>query len=331
MSVRIAAALAASLASLVCSPNARAEHQVELPAGSVDGLAGAIARAGEEGTVIVKAGIHTESGTVVITSPVKILGEPGAVIESGTAAVFTPPVPVIPTLHILGTQNVEVSGLQFRPTGALANAAVLIEKSCHVRVLDNTITGFFTGVVVQFGNHATITGNTLANVPYLGIIIVNGASARVAHNTVSGSGFGIFCSDRDGVAEANQVSSCYVGLMFCHMDPGALNISGDVGGARTECSGWHAEGNTSMGNAWGYQVIDGSHENMLVNNAASGNSDYDIELAGQTTRYGFLAPTSHDNVVVAGDQQGLVVKDCGNNDTIIGDVSLVDKTLDPCN
>src|SRR5688572_18640721 len=39
---------------------------VTLPAGSVDGLAAAIAAAGPGGRVLVKSGAHTESGPVVI-------------------------------------------------------------------------------------------------------------------------------------------------------------------------------------------------------------------------------------------------------------------------
>jgi hypothetical protein len=39
---------------------------VALPAGSIDGLAAAIASAGPGGTVILKSGLHTESGTVTV-------------------------------------------------------------------------------------------------------------------------------------------------------------------------------------------------------------------------------------------------------------------------
>lgn len=328
--LRIIAAFGAMIANIALAPNTPAKSRVELPAGSRDGLAAAVARAGRDGIVIVKTGTHSESGTVVVTFPVRIVGESGAVIKCGNSFVPGNPIPVVPTIHILGTERVVIEGLQFRAAGPLANTAVLIEKSSHVRMLQNDLAAFEMGIVLQFANHVVIRGNTLANNPAYGILVVNGASATIEENVVSGSGFGIFASDRDGLAEKNQLSSCFVGIILCHLPPGAVNISGDISGAQTRCSRWLAEGNIATGNTWGYQVIDGSHECVLVNNAASGNSQYDIELVGQTSRYGFSSPPCFDNVVIAGQQKELVVKDCGDNDIIIGDVDLVDHNLDPC-
>ena len=57
---------------------------VTLAAGSVDGLAAAIAEAGPGGKVIIEAGLHRESGSVLINSPVSLIGEPNAIIESTT-------------------------------------------------------------------------------------------------------------------------------------------------------------------------------------------------------------------------------------------------------
>lgn len=73
---------------------------VELAAGSVDGLAAAIAEAGEGGTVLVKAGEHLERGTVTVSHRVKIIGEEGAVILSGTQHLYSVGY-VQPALHIL--------------------------------------------------------------------------------------------------------------------------------------------------------------------------------------------------------------------------------------
>ncbi len=315
---------------LMITAAAQAGQRVELPAGSIDGLAAAIASAGTDGTVIVKTGIHTESSTVSITSPVRILGEPGAVLECGTTPITSTPIPVIATLAIQHTETVVVQGVQFRPLGVAANCAVLIENSSHVRVLDNSISGFEFGVVLQYGDQASIRGNAITGNPSYGILVINGASAEISGNTISGAGFGIFASDRDGLALKNSLSSCYVGMILCHLPPATVNVSGDVSGAQTRCTNWQVEGNLATGNSWGYEVIDGSHGNFLVNNAASNNSEYDLELAGDTSRYGFFAPASYENVVVAGSQKGLIVKDCGNNDVIRGVVNLVDHNLDPC-
>jgi hypothetical protein len=112
-----------------------------------------------------------------------------------------------------------------------------------------------------------------------------------------------------------------------------LTSSGNTAAAETFCTGWQVADNVSTGNAWGYELIDGSHNNLVINNAASNNSEYDIELAGDTTRYSPFPPlalASHDNVVVAGSHKDLIVKDCGNNNVIRGDVNLVDYGTDPC-
>jgi hypothetical protein len=51
---------------------------VEVPDGSVDALADAIAMAGPNGVVLLKAGTHTETGTVQIPFRVHLVGEEGA-------------------------------------------------------------------------------------------------------------------------------------------------------------------------------------------------------------------------------------------------------------
>lgn len=323
---------AISAAIFLSVPGAsRAGQHVELPAGSTDGMATAIAAAGPNGTVVVKAGLHTESGTVIINYPVNIVGEPDAVVASGTSPVGSFPIPVVATLDIQNTKDVLVEGLTFQPTGAAANCAVLIESSSGVRVLDNTINGFEFGVVLQYADQATIRGNTVSGNPFYGILLVNGAFAMISENNVSEAVFGIFAGDHDGAALANTVSACFVGMILCHLPPDTVSISGDLGGAQTRCNGWHVEGNLATDNSWGYEVIDGSYNNLLVNNAASNNDEYDIELAGDTSRYGFFSPASHDDVVIAGSQQGLIVKDCGDSDTILGKLTLVDHATDPCN
>ena len=52
-----------------------------LPAGSVDQLAAAIAEAGPGGEVVLAAGIHKISGTVIVDIPVSIVGEDGAILK----------------------------------------------------------------------------------------------------------------------------------------------------------------------------------------------------------------------------------------------------------
>ena len=77
-------------------------------------------------------------------------------------------------------------------------------------------------------------------------------------------------------------------------------------------------------------MIDGANNNVLITNEGSGNVLYNIELAGDSNRFGFFTPSSFKNLFVAGSQKGLVVKNCGSNNVIIGKVNLVDHNADPC-
>lgn len=313
---------------------------VELPADSVDGLAAAIAAAGPGGTVLIKSGLHTESGTVLVDIPVKLLGEAGSIIACGTApsplGFPVSPAQVIPTLFIRDAHGVTVQALQFIPVGAAANCAILIQDADRVQVLQNHIHGFQFGVLVQRGDRANISDNTVECVPlwvidpqYLfvvqGINNLNGAFAQITNNRVSGAFFGIFANDRSGHLSNNQASGCYIGFQFCHMMYGIMEIFQEPLGANVSCTGWHAQNNNATGNALcGYLVIDGANHNVLANNAASANT-LDIILTGDGDFFGvgISFPASYDNVVAQASHKGLIVQNCGTNNTISGDVTLV--------
>ena len=76
-------------------------------------------------------------------------------------------------------------------------------------------------------------------------------------------------------------------------------------------------------------VVDGSKDNTLRNNAASGNV-YDIELNGDSFLFGFFTPTSRNSTVQTGHYPDLVIKDCAPGTRILGNAVTVDTTLDPC-
>ncbi len=89
--------------------------------------------------------------------------------------------------------------------------------------------------------------------------------------------------------------------------------------------------NNAAGGAWGYLAFDGANNNVLMNNSASLNSSYDIELGGESERFGFVTPTSSDNIAIQGlKYKGLKVKVCGVNNKAQGHINLVDTDADPC-
>ena len=76
-------------------------------------------------------------------------------------------------------------------------------------------------------------------------------------------------------------------------------------------------------------MIDGANNNTLENNNASNNGTYDFDLTGDTYRFGYLTPKSFNNKVNAGQFQSVTIKNCGDNNTIVGG-QLVDNNQDPC-
>ena len=94
-------------------------------------------------------------------------------------------------------------------------------------------------------------------------------------------------------------------------------------------SEWQVVNNYAAGNYWGYLVIDGAHHNTLNNNAAAGNAVYDLEMVGDSLRFGFPTPPAHDNAANIGAYRDMKVKDCGINNRIVGGTP-VDITQDPC-
>lgn len=314
---------------------------VVLPAGSVDGMAAAVAAAGPHGKVIVASGMHTESGRVLITSPVRISGQPGAVIEFGTLAITDFSQDLIADFHVKNTRNVTIEGLDLRaPTGQVAGTAVLIEGSRHVRIANNVISGHQYAAYLIHADHARVERNT-ADIPAgwqtgelidaQGIIVVSGAKVHVVDNTITNGLFGIWCCDKSGLASGNRTSGCLVGLILCTVPAGSAVVDGVAYGADFSCSEWLVKDNDGSNNLTaGLLVVDNANNNRLVNNTGSGNGTYDIEFAGDSLRFGFLTPSSWNNHAVLGNQPSLRVKDCGVNNTLLGTVDLVDNNADPC-
>ncbi len=312
---------------------------VELPAGSEDGLAAAIAAAGPGGVVLVKSGLHRESGTVTITHAVGIVGEAGAILEVDTQPL--PPASAIdPALHILNARAALIWGLEIRPKQSIGGAAILAENSLHVVIANNSIYDHQFSVMLEQADRAVIWRNTVSattawQVSFFevhGIVVINGDDARIVENNVSNAFFGVWACDRDGVALRNTMQANFVGLILCNVPQQAFPLpGGNLAGSETSATGWLVRGNQARGNFdAGYLVIDNANRNLLAHNDASGNGTYDIELTGDSFRFGFLTPKSFENKVVAGRFQNLKIKDCGENNTVIGG-QLVDNSQDPCN
>jgi nitrous oxidase accessory protein NosD len=318
---------------------------VRLPAGSIDGLAAAIASAGSGGTVILKSGLHTESGTVTVDFRVNIIGEPGAILETSTLPDPDYPIDIKAAIHLKNAAHAKVDRLWFRPpAGTTGSCALVIEDSPDAEILNNRVTDYQFGVLVHHGDRTRVSGNQIqvsdawaldpSHPAFLvdseGIIIINGQHVRVTDNQVSGGFDGIWLCSEKGYCADNKLTGNFIGLVLCRVGAATYTISGADAESSQPATAWLVHRNEARDNDWGIQVTDGSHANLLLNNEAQDNHVYDCELTGDTLRYGFFVPSCFDNLVVQGAHLPLVLKDCGANNTVRGNVTLVDTPADPC-
>ena len=311
---------------------------IVLPENSADELQDAINTVGEKGLVVLMPGDHHESGTVTVSHRVTILGLPGAKILSGvqnTSVVSY----VQPAIHILDASHTVVAGIQFIPTAGAEDGGtvLLIENADYVLTTLNKSIGFQFGIVLEQADFNRIIGNeiiTTAQWPTLieahGVMVINGKNANLSYNHISNSFFGVWACDEGGLFKDNYMDNSYLGLILCNVPAASFTLpSGQAVGSQTPGTNWTVLKNQSDNHVFaGYLVIDGANNNVLTNNKASGNGAYDIELVGDSFRFGFLTPSSHDNVVNDAGQN-LTIKDCGNNNTVNGGIA-VDITVDPC-
>jgi len=313
----------------------------EIPAGSTDALAQAVNNACAGGVIYFKAGSHTESQTVTITKSVILIGEAGAVLSINSTIQPVDPATgkfsLVPALHILNAPNTAIVGLDIRTVSGSGATAILFENSSQGAVMSTKITNFGFSIWIARSNQMTIMNNTIVaasdwqtnpNVQVMGIANQNGSSSYIAGNDISNGLWGIFLSDKYGTVTQNNTHGNVFGIFLCRLKGDYLLPSKQVAAADFPATLWKINNNQSSGNGYsGYLIIDAANQNILANNQASNNAGYDIELVGDTNRYGFFTASSFSNTVSAA--QGQKVKDCGNNNTVSG-VTLVNTALDPC-
>ena len=300
---------------------------VVLEAGSVDGLADAIDEAGEDGKVIVEAGTHYESGRVLIElDEVKIIGQPGAVIESGASD-------FMPALHIKNAEEVKIQGLELVSTGTNGTFGIFIENSEEVKIKNNTLLGFDLSIANEKSEETKITQNTIMGTGNNDCIVnINGEEVKILGNDLSNGFFGAWLCDEDGKYKYNTTHGNVIGVILCKVPAGSFPLpDGGFTGAEKSGTDWTVKYNSSNNNIWeGYLAIDGANNNSIKHNSASGNGTYAIELAGDSYRFGFLTPTSFENNVKAGNENDdITIKDCGEDNSVNGG-DQVDTDLDPC-
>lgn len=314
---------------------------VYVPAGSVDALQAAIAAAGYNGKVVLRSGIHTENSMVTVTQRVTIIGENGAILKSNVATSTSLTTVVDPAIWVYGADKVKIWNIDFRPVGTVAGTAIMLENSPNTTVGCNSIEDFQWGILLHNSHRSTISGNRVAaslewttgGLPECDAIMnINGSNVRIADNDVSNGTLNVFCSGSDGYFMHNTVRDGFVGMILCKVPAGSFQLpSGAIIGSDISARNWFIQGNNGTGNLYtAYMVIDGANNNLLVNNAASGNGAYDLELLGETCLFGFLTPTSFNNKVVVGPHRNITINDFGVNNRIIGSNTVTHNVSAPC-
>ena len=315
-------------------------QRVYVPAGSVDAIAAAIHQAGNGGLVVLRSGLHTEHATVPVDRRVTVLGENGATVQSSAGGLDgSSPVQVTPAFHVTAS-GAAIWGLQIAPAADDGNCAVLIDGANDVLVFHNNLSRFQLGVIVVESDRPHIWSNAIvtsgawqtgAVASAFSIVLVSGARGSVLHNDVSNALFGIWACGPLGTVAFNSAHGSLVGIILCKVPEGSLRLpDGRVVGAPQTATQWVAAFNQTDNNlTTGFLVIDSANHNLVASNESSGNGTYDVELTGDSYRFGFLTPASFSNTFIAGEYPDIEVKNCGNDNRIIGG-HLVDNTLEPC-
>jgi|GEM_PF-1533905 len=304
---------------------------VHVPAGSHNELQAAVDRVRIGGMIVLETGEHIEDNTVKITKRIKILGEPGAILRFDTEPDLddTPPAVLDPGLFLEGANGVIIENINFRNVNDLAGVAILCYNSNFTRIRKNSIEGHLFGIVQQYADFSRIHDNELITGGEWCMLNVNGKHARIYSNTTGP----IFMGDRGGLIFRNNFNNGNViGLLLCtpRLPPAYIQLpDGTLGSAERSAYRWLVVNNQAQDHLWGYLVVDGAHDNILVNNRASGSILADIEMAGPTERFGFPAPTSYNNLVISTAYPETTIKICGDNNRAISGV-LIDTNEFPC-
>lgn len=316
-----------------------------IPAGSVDALQQAIDDICEGGVIYLKQGLHTENAALTIHGKaVKIIGEAGAVLKIASPAPSpwdaNLHLPIFPAIHVKNAPGTLVQDVEIEPLNPDGNTAIFVESSNRSAVMRCKISHFQSGVMVAKSDQMTVMFN---NIPAstagldglvedaFGIFIISGKSAYVAHNELSNAVFGTWITDEYGTFENNYMHGNFAGILLCNAPPYVELSNGDTFGSPKPCTAWKVRNNKSQNNLdAGYLVIDGADSNFLQNNEGGNNGTYDIDLAGESDRFGYTTPTSLNNKVMIGSHHTNTVKDCGLNNEVLGQAVIIDTSADPC-
>ncbi len=316
----------------------------EIPAGSTDALAAAIKNACVGGVIYLKAGAHTESSSLVVDKTLIFVGETGATlkIKSQFSATVGGITTFKPAFHVYNAPNSAFVNLDIQALDTVGGVSILFENSGQSGVLLSKFTNFQFSVVMERSDRMTILKNTIIATDawkrgtlqqVMSILNISGTSQYIAQNDISNGTHGMFVSDKWSTVENNYAHNNNFGLVICaYASSSAILPNGNLTGIAKEGIGIKVRNNkiTDTANR-GILVISGANNNIFDNNEIARSGIYDIELASDTRRLGFLQVATFNNTVNVGSFPNIKIKDCGNNNKINGGGVMVNTATDPCN
>ena len=305
---------------------------ITVPAGSADALAAAIASAGSGGVVYLKAGLHTESAGITITTPVIIVGEDGSVLKIKSPVVNFFIKNLSPAFHVLNAPQTAFLNLDIEALDTDGGAGIIFENSSQSALMYSKVNHFlFTSIINGSDQMCMIGNNVVSSTAWkqgavafsMGFLFINGQSCYAAKNEIQSTTVGLFLCDKYGTATQNYSHDNEMGIVTCTFTTPILMPRGNVILAQHSAESWKVTDNQLRNNSFdGIAIVDGSRYNTFTGNKTSGNAVYDFDMAGESHRFngGMLTHMSFNNTLIAtGDQK---VNNCGSNNSITGGMSV---------
>ena len=174
------------------------------PTGAVRTIGEAIRNAPPGARIVVQAGVYREP-TIVVTHPVTIVGEPGAVLDGEEER----------QIMTVQADDVTIRGLEFRRVGTSHiedRAAIKVQDATNCVIEDNRIEDAFFGIYLARVDRCRISRNRL--------------HARKGRESASGNGIHLWTSNHVTI-EANEITGHRDGiyLEFVHESDVRDNVS----------------------------------------------------------------------------------------------------------
>jgi nitrous oxidase accessory protein len=169
----------------------------------------------EGGTVTIPSGVHYEH--LVVTKPIRLIGEPGAVIDGGNTG----------TILKITAPGVTVENVTLQNSGdtyTTEDAAIRIENAPGVRIANTEILNTLFGFFVMASNDCELTGNRLVgkDLPSEkrgdGIRLWYSHGCKILKNHVERSRDVVIWYSNDTRVEKNLVTTSRYGLHYMYSD-----------------------------------------------------------------------------------------------------------------